>query len=67
MGKLTKIRDKKYSDKAIHITFLEGSDCCVYPRDEVRDRIAKPGYDFTVRSWPGLPKWAYEVLADYKL
>jgi len=59
--------DGKYADKDIHIAFLNGDDCYVYPHDEVRNRIAALGHKFEVRSWPQLPKWARELLADYKL
>ena len=59
--------DRKYAGKNIYIAFLDGDECYVYPHDAVRDRVVALGYDFSVRHWPKLPKWAFEVLADYRL
>jgi hypothetical protein len=59
--------DPKYANKNIYIAFLHGPHCYLYPHDEVRDRIYGLGYQFASRSWPRLPRWAFELLEEYKL
>jgi hypothetical protein len=59
--------DQKYAGKNIYIAFLHGSLCYLYPHDEMRDKIYLLGYQFESRSWPKLPKWALELLENYRL
>lgn len=61
------VLDQKYVGKNIYIAFVQDLGCYVYPHDEVKERVHNLGYQFSVRHWPKLPKWAYEVLADYRL
>lgn len=68
--------DKKYIGKDIHIAFLRGSDCFVYPHDELLSAVqaigvmnetseawSKRGF----RHWPQPPAWGQAFLAPYKL
>jgi len=67
--------DKKYLGKDIHIAFLNGEECIVYPHDEMLERILK--LDKICRSaswlnggaysWPQPPVWAQDILNDYKV
>lgn len=61
------VLDQKYVGKNIYIAFVQGSNCYLYPHDEVKERVHSLGYQFSARHWPKLPKWAYEILADYRL
>lgn len=72
-GRLT--IDKKYVDKGIHIAFLHGGSCYLYPHDEVLASIrgygvmnedsARWGVD-GIRNWPQPPAWAITMLAEYR-
>jgi hypothetical protein len=67
--------DKKYIGKNIHIAFLNGDDCFVYPHDEIMERIlelekigsSKSWLEDGAYSWPNPPFWATEILSDYKV
>ena len=73
-GRLT--IDKKYSGKGIHIAFLHGDDCYLYPHDTfLKDLIARGALreesvvwrDQGLRSWPQPPAWAIQMLAEYRV
>ena len=72
-GRLT--IDRKYDDKDIYIAFRDGADCYVYPHDTVRESILSLGKVSNTKSWqvggnyawPGLPVWAKDLLAEYKV
>ncbi|MEP2981592.1 MAG: hypothetical protein ABJO86_19035 [Lentilitoribacter sp.] len=72
-GRLT--INNKYRGRDIHIAFLHGADCYVYPHDELQDRVFElgkvkhaEGWQKTQAwDWPSPPKWAMEVLVDYKV
>lgn len=68
--------DKKYIGKAIHIGFLWGEDCFVYPHDAFLEGLIDRGglgedsslwRDKGIRSWPRPPAWAMDWLADYRV
>lgn len=59
--------DPKYIGKSIYIAFMHGPHCYLYPHDVVRNQIYGLGYVFEARSWPILPKWAYNLLEEYRL
>jgi hypothetical protein len=67
--------DSKYCGKSIHIAFLSGNDCYVYPHDEFMDTVlamnkinnSKSWLNGRAYSWPYLPKWAVSALAPYKV
>lgn len=68
--------DKKYCGKNVHIAFLRGADCFVYPHDAVLQLIIAGGFMKEssplwaadgYRSWPRPPVWAFELLADYRI
>lgn len=74
-GRLT--LDKKYVGKGIHIAFLLGEECCLYPHDELLTHMTDQSMlGVSNRSWlrDGLlswpnppPGWARHWLADYKV
>lgn len=72
-GRLT--INNKYDSREIHIAFLHGDDCYVYPHDEMRNRIFNLGKvqhaegwrKTQAWDWPTPPKWALEILKDYKV
>lgn len=65
----------KYAGKDIHIAFLDGDDCYVYPHDEIMQAIFDLGkVGSTVAwqkgqsyDWPSLPVWARTMLQRYKV
>ena len=67
--------DRKYCGKNIHIAFLDGDACYVYPHDEFLNRVleaSKTGASDAWKttgaySWPSPPKWAQLILNDYKV
>lgn len=68
--------DKKYIGKGIHIAFLRGADCYVYPHDALLDLVLANGAmnaesgrwrDHGQRHWPQPPVWGIAFLANYKL
>jgi len=73
-GRLT--IDRKYQGRQIHIAFLHGEDCYLYPHDEVVEAIRALGVmneeserwrDGGLRNWSRLPSWALTLLASYRL
>lgn len=72
-GRLT--INNKYDGRDIHIAFLHGDDCYVYPHDEMRDRIfdlgkvqhGKGWQETQAYDWPSPPKWALKILEEYKV
>lgn len=69
------VLEKKYERRNIHIAFLAGNDCYVYPHDEVLGHVLDRGEinetsswrNNGLYSWPSLPKWAREILSAYKV
>jgi len=72
------VLDRKYCGKDIHMAFLHGHDLYLYPHDTVYDGftasgvVGKRGKDDLwqsegVRTWASLPKWAVNLLAEYKV
>ena len=69
------VLEKKYERRNIHIAFLAGNDCYVYPHDEVLGHVLDRGEinetsswrNNGLYSWPSLPKWASEILSAYKV
>lgn len=68
--------DKKYTGKDIHIAFLRGEDCFIYPHDELLATALSNGAmnveserwrDHGQRHWPQPPAWGVAFLANYKL
>lgn len=67
--------DKKYLGKDIHIAFLNGDECYVYPHDEMVERIlkldkienSKSWFEVGGYSWPQPPVWAKDMLNDYRI
>lgn len=68
--------DKKYTGKDIHIAFLRGEDCFIYPHDELLATALSNGAmnaeserwrDHGQRHWPQPPAWGMAFLANYKL
>lgn len=67
--------DKKYEGKNIHIAFLDGENCYVFPHDEIMIKILEMNANnptaawknFTAYSWPSVPKWAKVILEEYKI
>lgn len=73
-GRLT--IDKKYIDRDIHIAFLRGDDCFVYPHDEFLDELIRAGRmceesevwrERGIRTWPQPPSWALEILSEFRI
>ncbi|MDW9906033.1 hypothetical protein [Sinorhizobium meliloti] len=67
--------DTKYRDRGLHITFFANEDCYVYPHDDVLAVVEKRGrFGETISwaergsyTWPSLPAWAVEILAQYRV
>ncbi len=68
--------DKKYVGKGIHIAFLRGDDCYVYPHDALLDLVLANGAmdaeserwrEHGQRHWPQPPVWGIAFLAEYRL
>lgn len=68
--------DKKYLKRNIHIAFLSGDDCLLYPHDQMVAHVLGLGVmneDALVwsvqgiRHWNAPPKWAKEFLDRYRL
>jgi len=68
--------DRKYIGKDIHIAFLRGDDCFVYPHDELLATVLASGAldedsarwsEHGQRHWPQPPGWGMSFLASYKL
>lgn len=67
--------DEKYCGKDIHIAFLDGDDCYVYRHDEVMNQVlsqnkinnTKSWSDGRSYAWPGIPKWAIQILGKHKI
>ncbi len=72
-GRLT--ISKKYSNKNIHIGFINNDQCYVYPHDEILEKIIALGKIINSKSWivhksyswPTIPKWASAVLEPYRI
>ena len=73
-GRLT--LDRKYIGKDIHIAFLLGDECFLYPHDELLKHITdqrtvglhnRSWLENGLFSWRVPPGWALEWLADYKI
>lgn len=72
-GRLT--IDQKYEGKSIHIAFFDGADCYLYPHDQVLARIEASGKMNGARSWregraytwPSIPAWVKEIIAEHKV
>jgi len=72
------VLDRKYLRKDIHIAFLHRDDLFLYPHDTIYDSFQSKGIIGArgkddlwqtegVRTWASLPKWAVEMLAEYRL
>lgn len=67
--------DSKYLGRNIHIAFLDGDDCYVYPHDTVLEavlslNIINGSHAWTqtgAYSWPGLSRWAKALLTEYRI
>ena len=68
--------DKKYVGKDIHIAFLWGDACYVYPPDVLLSTVKANGAlyeeseywrDNGKRHWPKPPAWGVAFLADYEI
>lgn len=68
--------DKKYVGKNIHIAFLRGDECFVYPHDGLLAAVQASGVldeeserwrDHGQRHWPQPPVWGIHFLAGYRL
>lgn len=68
--------DKKYIGKDIHVAFLHGDDCFLYPHDELLATVISSGAlneeserwrDHGQRHWPQPPAWALQFLSEYKI
>lgn len=68
--------DKKYVGKDIHIAFLLGEDCFLYPHDELLGLVLDNGAldaeserwrVHGQRHWPAPPAWGMAFLAKFKL
>jgi len=68
--------DRKYVGKEIHIAFIRGDDCYVYPHDELLAAVVASGAlkedsarwsEQGQRHWPQPPAWGASFLAAYKL
>jgi hypothetical protein len=65
--------DKKYLGKKIHVAFLDGNDCYVYPHDELvavvetnvtdSDSWKSKGH----YHWPVISKWMRDWLVSFKI
>lgn len=68
--------NRKYVGKDIHIAFLRGDDCFLYPHDVFLKTLIEGGtlreesrlwHEQGIRSWPTPPAWAIAFLANYRL
>jgi len=68
--------DKKYIGKNIHIAFLRGDDCFLYPHDELLATVKANGVlneeserwrGQGQRHWPQPPAWGLAFLSEYKI
>jgi hypothetical protein len=68
--------DKKYLGRGIHIAFLAGEACYLYPHDEIVEAVLALGVmnadaalwrDDGIRHWKKPPLWAQTLLAQYKV
>lgn len=65
----------KYQAKDIHIAFMAGDACFVYPHDEIMDAVVATGKitdtaawkNTKAYDWPSIPKWAREFLKPYSI
>jgi len=72
-GRLT--IDGKYEGRGIHVAFLDGKRCYVYPHDEMVARVealdiisgSSSWRDGRAYSWPSIPDWARSILAEYEI
>ena len=60
---------RKYVGKGLHVAFIDGDDCYVYPHDElVAAFVERRGNaDWPDGPWPTVPRWATEFLQPYKI
>ncbi len=67
---------RKYVGKDLHIAFLHGNDCYVYPHDVFLSLLVESGamreqsalwQSKGIRSWPNPPNWAIDALAAYRI
>ncbi len=68
--------DKKYVGKGIHIAFLRGGECYLYPHDELLRLVTSNGAldeeserwrVHGQRHWPQPPAWGMAFLDNFKL
>ena len=67
--------DAKYRDRGLHIAFINGDGCYIYPHDDVLASVERRGRFAETTSWaergnyswPTLPAWAVELLKPYKI
>jgi len=67
--------DSKYIGRDVHIAFLDGDECYVYPHDSTLEAVlakniinASRAWQTTrAYSWPRLSKWASALLEEYRI
>lgn len=67
--------NRKYEGKDLHVAFIDGDNCYVYPHDAAMndvledDRIlnSKSWLNKGRYSWNKLPRWAFKTLESYKI
>ncbi|TWH23334.1 MULTISPECIES: hypothetical protein [unclassified Aminobacter] len=67
--------DQKYRGRELHVAFILGETCFVYPHDIVLSAVEERGrigqtVSWVERgnySWPSLPTWASELLEPYRI
>lgn len=72
-GRLT--LESKYEGRDLHIAFLDGDRCYVYPHDALAAQIEAAGRinesvswsKHRSYSWPSVPKWVRSLIAPYEV
>ena len=72
-GRLT--FNRKYQGKDIHIAFPHNEDFFVFPHDELLDQVlmlknignTKDWIENGHYSWPSTPKWALDMMQQYRI
>jgi hypothetical protein len=72
-GRLT--FNRKYQGKDIHIAFPHNEDFFVFPHDELLERVlmlknignTKDWIENGHYSWPATPKWALDMMQQYRI
>jgi hypothetical protein len=67
--------DEKYRGRELHVAFISGDTCFVYPHDVMLSAVEERGrigntVSWSQRgnySWPSLPAWAAELLQPYRI